>query len=422
MGLKATFDIYTRIITLIEPPVLENGDWVVDLDVAVDLYSDGKEDWKATELFRRVAFPISVVGGQATPTGKLDATFFLRPDWKIQPYDANHRLRVDGNFFSSDGRTPFLTVPSRTVVIEQNLSAIVGVTFADEEAIALVADLAGNPAVYFDPVDGVPGTGDDVGVNDNPVNNEADAFTLLASRKKSVLKIVKGTFTFDRNVSDLFFDGPADYTAATVDLNGWASSRCGFRHVTLTGDADNSRVAPEECLLDNLINAAGIFTTCYLRSVTLSVSGTASFISCTSNVLGSGTPYVDFQGHVNGVEFRNYSGGLELRNITSPTCSVSVDMNSGHLRLDASCTDLNSLVLRGVGKFTNLSSIDTTKMDSIGFVNPRLTADAVWDANAASYTTPGSVGELLTQINQLAEQAKKLLLHLRCWVCDSVDF
>lgn len=139
MGVKATFNTITRVITLIEAPVLENGDFVVDVDVKVDLYSDGKKDWRGSETLRKLIFPIRAVGGDARPGGKKGASFFLRPDWKIQPYLASHRLRIAGDFYSDDGTTPFLSVPGETLFLEQNLSALVEV---EDIEVAAVEDVA----------------------------------------------------------------------------------------------------------------------------------------------------------------------------------------------------------------------------------------------------------------------------------------
>jgi len=129
VGAKAIFDSVTRVIQLTEAPDA-NGD--VNIDVQVDLYSDGKEDWVASEGLRRVVFPIATTGGNPLPGAKsLGSVYFLRPDWKIQPYDADHRLIVSGDFYATDGSDPFLSVPGRTVRIVQEVSALTTVVEGD---------------------------------------------------------------------------------------------------------------------------------------------------------------------------------------------------------------------------------------------------------------------------------------------------
>jgi len=128
MGAKATFNSVTRIIKLTEAPSLIDGELVVELDVKIDLYGDQKEDWLANPTtLRKVRPPFSVIGGQTTPTGKAGNTFFQRSDWKIEPYDASHILRISGNLYSADGQSPFIVPSGGTymVQIERVVSNIV---------------------------------------------------------------------------------------------------------------------------------------------------------------------------------------------------------------------------------------------------------------------------------------------------------
>lgn len=147
MGAKVTFNELTRTIEIDEAPDA-NGD--VNIDVKVDLYSDGKEDWVSTESLRKVIYPLSAVGGNSLPGGRyLGATFFLRSDWKIAPYEADHRLLVDGNLYSEDGEDPFLdTAGAYTVRVVQQVSSLVDAITADVGSIA--ADVA--DAVWDEPL------------------------------------------------------------------------------------------------------------------------------------------------------------------------------------------------------------------------------------------------------------------------------
>jgi len=127
MGAKVAFDPTTRTIEITLAPTLVNGEYVTNLDVQVDLYSDGKEDWLANESLRRVRFPISSVGGNPLPGSRvLGDTYFLAPDWKIAPYEATHRLIVAGNLYSSDGTNPFRpTVGPYNLFLERDVSVLV---------------------------------------------------------------------------------------------------------------------------------------------------------------------------------------------------------------------------------------------------------------------------------------------------------
>jgi hypothetical protein len=126
MAAKATFDPVNRIIQLTEMPAPLDGEDTVLVDVQVDLYSDGKEDWVADETLRRLKFPIRAVGGDDTPEGQLGDTYFLASDWKIAPYEANQRLLLSGNLYSEDGSNPLRrTVGMFNVFVERQVSLLV---------------------------------------------------------------------------------------------------------------------------------------------------------------------------------------------------------------------------------------------------------------------------------------------------------
>lgn len=122
MGNKVAFDEINKIINVTTVPVAGE----VAIDVAIDLYSDGKEDWVANENLRKFNFPIRVTGGDPLPEDYLGSTFFLASDWKIRPYEASHRMTVSGNFYAEDGSDPFVdTIGDSIVRIMLVLSALV---------------------------------------------------------------------------------------------------------------------------------------------------------------------------------------------------------------------------------------------------------------------------------------------------------
>lgn len=136
MGEKVTFNEITKIIEIDEAP---DGNGDINLDVKVDLYSDGKEDWVANENLRKFQFPIRVTGGDLLPGAKaLGGAFFLKNDWYIRPYNADHRLLVSGGDLYHDDGTDFYlnTVGAYTVRIIQEVSALIFTITADAGDVA----------------------------------------------------------------------------------------------------------------------------------------------------------------------------------------------------------------------------------------------------------------------------------------------
>jgi hypothetical protein len=133
MGEKVTFHPATRIIQVDIAPTFIGSDWYVDLDVKIDLYSDGKEDWLVDQDLHKLIFAMGSAGGDPLPGGQeLGATFFLEGGWKIRPYEANHIFRITGNLYSRDGSSPYIpTIGAYNVTIVQQVSVLVDSTTID---------------------------------------------------------------------------------------------------------------------------------------------------------------------------------------------------------------------------------------------------------------------------------------------------
>ncbi len=78
---------------------------VTFVDVREDLYSEWKRWFLQSDNSKfRLAFDI--VGGNPLPEDQLGLTYFLQFNWKIRPYEGDHRLRIKGNLYCQDGTDP----------------------------------------------------------------------------------------------------------------------------------------------------------------------------------------------------------------------------------------------------------------------------------------------------------------------------
>jgi hypothetical protein len=123
MGLNVVADPNTRIITVIKEPI-EN---MITLDVAIDIYSELKDDWKTESDLQKLKFPLRPVGGDPiSVTERVGKYVFLANDqgWRLQPYDLDHELSLVGNIFPEDSFLPtWLSRPGRTITIQLQRSA-----------------------------------------------------------------------------------------------------------------------------------------------------------------------------------------------------------------------------------------------------------------------------------------------------------
>ena len=102
---------------------------------------------------------------------------------------------------------------------------------------------------------------------------------------------------------------------------------------------------------------------------------------------------------------RNYNGGIKLIN-KSGTESVSIDLNSGQIKLDSTITG-GDIVCRGVGKLVDADTdepIHTGDWYGANIINEIISihniTDGVWDTTLSHHTSVSSTGEALDKINK----------------------
>lgn len=133
MGAKVTFDRVNRLIVVTQPP---DADGRITLNVQVDLYSDGKEDWLADPNLQVMKFPIEPIGGQTVSIGQLGTTYLLRYGWHIKPYEADHELVIEGNLFTEGGEPVTVdTTGTYRVAVTQQVSTLVELRQIYEQAL-----------------------------------------------------------------------------------------------------------------------------------------------------------------------------------------------------------------------------------------------------------------------------------------------
>lgn len=161
MAAKVTFDPVNRSIIVTQAPV----GGVIVLDVKVDLYSDGKEDWLATPSLQKLKFPIEPIGGNLVPGRVIGDSYVLDYGWSIKPWEADHDLTIVGNLFT---QFPPLVDPSiggYMVRVESIVSTLVEIRTDASAAAdqALIRKLLTNKLVT-NPTTGIMTIYDDDGI------------------------------------------------------------------------------------------------------------------------------------------------------------------------------------------------------------------------------------------------------------------
>jgi hypothetical protein len=230
-----------------------------------------------------------------------------------------------------------------------------------------------NNAIWIDIANGTTGAVPGVnGTPANPVNNLANAVTLAAAIGVRAY-FVRGNLTLVSAHDNWTFRGLG--TEPVIALNGQDVQDSFFESVELSGDAANSHIHTHDCTLDGVTNFSGVINASRLRnSMSLAANGTM-FSHCVSFVPGAAaTPILDVQGAGRTFQFRAYSGGLELRNMSDAGNIASVELVAGQVILAATCTG-GQIALRGVGNLTDNSAGTTVKSTAL-LSNPEI-AEAV---------------------------------------------
>lgn len=402
MGAKVTFNELTRIIEIDEAPDV-NGE--VFIDVKADLYSDGKEDWVANENLRKVYFPLSSVGGNPLPGSKaLGSTFFIRPDWKIAPYEASHRLIINGNFYSEDGEDPFLdTQGTYTVRIMQQVSSLVDSTIAQLDEIEYASF---NGGVTVDVVNGVPGTGeyldDPIGTPRVPSNNLTDALAIATDRGFTRLYI-RGDIDFDSALDFSNFEVVGESPAKSlITIDGLATTTgMEIKFATVTGILDGENFL-SACTVTDLEYVNGRLFNCGLiGDIELSGGADAVLNDCYT-VDQDNPPVIDLGGTGQSLVMPNYSGLCTLHNLSDSSQEVGVGMDAGAIILDKTIT-AGTIIIAGVGTCTD--EFGTTILTGTWNGNVNVNTSALLSNASLSnavWTTSEAL-ELLTNIEYIKD-------------------
>lgn len=133
---KVTFDGERQLI-IVDPGI-------TDLDVRSDIYSEWKR-WFKTGDNSKFLLAMRIVGGDELPDDQLGLTYFLMHDWKIRPYEGDHRLKIRGNLYKQDKSDPIAdTIGDFKVTVSMrvsNLIDMIGTSGATSGEVTLDPDI-----------------------------------------------------------------------------------------------------------------------------------------------------------------------------------------------------------------------------------------------------------------------------------------
>lgn len=260
-----------------------------------------------------------------------------------------------------------------------------------------------NGFVWIDTVNGSAGTTDfENGTDHNPVNNIADANTIAASIGLSRFRVAPGsslTFAASQQ-AQLFFGagwtlalGGQDIANTTIVGATVTGIATGVGSQTFSGCEMGAVTLPADTHLDE----CGIVGTQTLSA------GDIFYARCHSDVAGAGAPQFDFGVAVvnTNLHIRNYSGGVDLRNMGQAGTDVASIEGRGQVIVNVNCTG-GTIAIRGLFELTDNGSATITEVaryDSVSLVDDIFDEDIV-----AAHGTADTAGLLLRALGALISQ------------------
>lgn len=276
-------------------------------------------------------------------------------------------------------------------------------------------------AVHLDAASSYSGTTFPTGTPRQPVNNVADARAIGLARGIDIIHVI-GDYTFESGDDISLFEVVGQSrSSSTLTFNvGSIVAGAEFSSCTVQGTMASPSSFDNVLVKDvagATIGSTGIITAreCeFGGTVTLSASlqGEIHLINCTSAIPDSTTPIFDINGADVNILVRNFAGGMEVRNFSNvANNNLSIDMNSGSVILDSTCTT-GTITVRGVSLLTDNSNGSTVLTSGLVFPNAiqqdSFNQYVFLDTSSGIAGTKYPIGTATQPVNNLAD-AKTIL-------------
>ena len=391
MSVIASIDGPSRLIYLHADTVNES---IHPLEIyqAVREFRRNDEELQKYDNFMRGDGYISKGGGKFT-----ERYFTLLDGTRIVPYDVTHVLTITGTLLTDDGqegvfafnRTPLSVgvyvdiqyIPPQVEVITVQAGSGLSDT---QNTLLEEVHLSVEKMVHIDTNNITSGDGSP----SNPFNSFDLAISYATLRGIRKLHL-HSDCALDVDVVDFEILG---LNQPLVNLNNKNVTDSTITNCAITGVSTGAGVYRECNIHDGTSGINGIYHECALSGDVIADNNAYVILSsCFSGIAGSGRPSITAVGTVS-LALRHWSGGISIENIVDG-CAVTVGMDSGECRFEASCTG-GDIHVRGVGYYENLGTATVedraliVNCDSINGVTPQ----EVWEYGTRELTSGGFSG------------------------------
>jgi len=222
--------------------------------------------------------------------------------------------------------------------------------------------------VTIDTVNGTAGTGWPIGTHYSPVDNLADALTIMS--RGNIDKLFTHTdltITTGSNIDGLLIETEGLMDTTVTLESGCSAHKAAFRYVNIEGVVTNGdQILVENCSVGNLENFTGIMNNVSLsQSAEISVGYWATIIDVTAGGDPTNEPEINIG--TGSLNIAGLSGNIKLTGKTGTNRSV-VNCDSGNILIASSCV-AGTIQLLGMGQIENDNSGAGCNVDSDGFLS-----------------------------------------------------
>ncbi len=235
------------------------------------------------------------------------------------------------NFYGSNNNYADVTNVN-FVSIRPNNSAGLIVDPSIEEALHYGGE------VWFDSVHGFSGSLYPVGTSSKPVNNNNDLLSIierLNAHEVNTLSNMKLTFDIAH------FEIRGGTPGLIFDPNGHRADFCKLEQLILSGSFNHSFIFAKEVGILHVENVHGVIRESFLSGyLSISDGENLNVIECHSGISGSDSPVLDMTaGESTTLSLRKYSGGIQILNCDTVGSIATLEVLTGKIHLDPTCTD-----------------------------------------------------------------------------------
>lgn len=400
MGEKVTFYPEQKLIVVDQAPV----SGVVEIDVQVDLYSDGKEDWLEDSSLNKFVFPMYSVGGNPLPGSKsLGDTYFLKSGWQIRPYEASHTLRITGNLYEETGAsllTP--TLGTYTVLAEMVVSNLSDSTVQQLKELQYASF---QDHVWYDANSTYSGVDYPNGNREYPLNNFSDVVSVANDYGfKKVGILSNGAVGSGVDFDSFTLVGSSHVNIAVVIDTGALVTNTVFSEMEISGVLDGGNDV-RNCIVKDLEYVNGhIHNSSLEGTIVLGGNEDAVFIDCKQSNMGV-IPELDMGGTGQSASLPGYDGTLLVTNFDSITDNLGIGLRAGKIILDSTTVVQGTISVSGIGTLVDENDNDiqtgvwNTGVDiTNNLVSKENIAEATLKSDLSKYaTSPETVAMALMQ-------------------------